>query len=255
MKIWIVSDLHLEFGRPFRQTPPDGTDVLVCAGDLLTRGIVPSISWLATNIAEAIPVVFTAGNHDYYGASMQESIRDARALADRHPNIHFLENEAVNIGDARFVGGTLWSDFRVLGGDPEVAMAAAQAGMNDYRRIKFEKLPYRKFRPIHAYRKHQETRNFLASELRDGQGRKMVVVSHHAPSLRSIDPEFQNDPLSACYASDLESLIVETRPALWVHGHVHRHNDYMIGESRVISNPRGYPGEATNFDPAFTVEM
>lgn len=72
--------------------------------------------------------------------------------------------------------------------------------MNDYRRIKFEKLPYRKFRPIHAYRKHQESRNFLASELRDGQGRKMVVVSHHAPSLRSIDPEFQNDPLSACYA-------------------------------------------------------
>ncbi|TCU13736.1 metallophosphoesterase [Rhizobium sullae] len=255
MKIWIVSDLHLEFGRPFLQTTPEDADVLVCAGDLLTRGIVPSIEWLAANIAETVPVVFIAGNHEFYGASMQESIRDARAFAHRHPNIHFLENDAVDIGDVRFVGGTLWSDFRLLGGDPEFAMVAAQAGMNDYRRIKFEKLPYRKFKPIHSYRKHQETRNFLTSELRDGEARKTVVVTHHAPSGRSIGPEFRNDPLSACYASDLESLIVERRPSLWVHGHVHHGNDYMIGESRVISNPRGYPGEATNFDPAFTVEI
>lgn len=57
MKIWIVSGLHLEFGRPFNQTPPDGIDVMVCAGDLLTKGIGPSIEWLANNIAHVIPVV------------------------------------------------------------------------------------------------------------------------------------------------------------------------------------------------------
>ncbi|MGO7754666.1 metallophosphoesterase [Rhizobium ruizarguesonis] len=255
MKLWVASDLHLEFGQPFSQTAPDGADVFVCAGDLMTRGIGPSISWLAANIAERMPVVFVAGNHEFYGASMQESIRDVRAVADRHPNIHYLENDAVDIGGVRFVGGTLWTDFRFLGGDPEPAMVAAQAGMNDYRRIKFEKRPFRKFRPIHAYRKHQETRNFIASILRNGEGRKTVVVTHHAPSFRSIGPELRDDPLSSCYASDLESLILETQPALWVHGHVHRQNDYMIGESRVISNPRGYPGEGTNFDLRFVIEI
>jgi len=255
MKIWIASDMHLEFGIPFAQSPPRDADVLVCAGDLLTRGIVPSIEWLATNIAPSIPVVFVAGNHEYYGAAVQESIRDARSLRGRYPHIHCLENEAVDIGDVRFVGGTLWTDFRIRGGDPALAMAAAEAGMNDYRKIKLSKLPYRKFKAIHAYRKHQETRAFLTSALAEAAGRKTVIVTHHAPSARSIAPEFLDDPLSACYASDLEGLIVERQPALWVHGHVHHKVDYPVGGSRVIANPRGYPGEGTVFDPRLVIEI
>lgn len=255
MKIWIVSDLHLEFGVPFVRPANLDADVLLCAGDLLTRGISPSIEWLAAHVAPSMPVIFIAGNHEFYRASVRESIKEGRALAARLPNVHFLENDVVDIGDVRFLGGTLWTDFRLRDGDPELAMAAAQTGMNDYRKIKMSKVPYQKFRPIHAYRKHQETRAFLASELARPVGRKMVVVTHHAPSARSISLDFRNDPLSACYAADLETLIAETQPALWVHGHVHHRNDYLIGRSRVVSNPRGYPGEGTNFDPAFTVEI
>lgn len=43
MKIWVISDLHLEFGAPFDIEPPPGTDVVVCAGDILTKGIAPSM--------------------------------------------------------------------------------------------------------------------------------------------------------------------------------------------------------------------
>ena len=255
MKLWIISDLHLEFGYPFNQLPPPDADVMVCAGDLLTRGIVASIEWLAANIPSSMPVVFTAGNHEYYGASVLESIRDARLMRDRYPNIHFLENEAVEIGDVKFVGATLWTDFRLNGGDPELAMAAAQSGMNDYKKIKFSKLPYQKFKPIHAYRKHQESRAFLISALKAPSARKTVVVSHHAPSPRSIPPEFKGDPLSACYGSIIEDLIVEGQPALWAHGHVHQKADYMVGECRIVANPRGYPGEGTTFDPGLVVEI
>ncbi|MBB3389710.1 Icc-related predicted phosphoesterase [Rhizobium sp. BK275] len=255
MKLWIISDLHLEFGRPFLQGPPPDADVLVCAGDLLTRGIVRTIEWLAANIPCSMPVVFTAGNHEYYGASVQESIRDARMLRDRHPHIHFLENEAVNIRDVKFIGATLWTDFRLNGGDPELAMAAAESGMNDYKKIKFSKLPYQKFRPIHAYRKHHESRAFLKSVLAESSAGKTVVVTHHAPSPRSIPPEFRGDPLSACYASDLEDLIVEGQPALWVHGHIHQKVDYRVGWTRVLANPRGYPGEGTAFDPHLVIEL
>ncbi|RVK59208.1 phosphatase [Sinorhizobium meliloti] len=254
MKLWIISDLHLEFGQPFVQPPPDA-DVLVCAGDLLTRGIVPSIEWLATNISSSMPVVFTAGNHEFYGASVQESIRDARLLRDRYPRIHFLENEAVDMGDVRFVGASLWTDFRLNGGDPELAMGAARSGMNDYKKIKLSRLPYRKFKPIHAYRKHHESRAFLKSALAESPARKTVVVTHHAPSTRSIAPEFHGDPLCACYASDLEEVIIEGRPALWVHGHVHHKVDYRVGESRVIANPRGYPGEGAAFDPQLVIDI
>lgn len=255
MKLWIISDLHLEFGQPFDRQPPPEADVMVCAGDMLTRGIVPSIEWLAANIPSSMPVVYTAGNHEYFGASVQESIRDARLLRDRYPHIHFLENEAVEIGDIRFVGATLWTDFRLNGGDPELATAVAQSGMNDYKKIKYSKLPYQKFKPVHAYRKHHESCAFLKTALEEPSTRKTVVLSHHAPSLKSIPPEFKADPMSACYASDLEDLIVEGRPDVWVHGHVHQKADYRIGETRVIANPRGYPGERTTFDPQLIIEI
>jgi Icc-related predicted phosphoesterase len=184
---------------------------------------------------------------------MRESFRDARLLRDRYP--HILENEAVEIGDVRFVGATLWTDFRLNDGDPELAMAAAQSGMNDYRKIKFSKLPYQTFKPIHAYRKHHESRAFLRSALDDSSARKTVVVTHHAPSARSIKPELHSDPLSACYASDLEALIVDGKPSLWVHGHIHHKVDYQVGGSRVLANPHGYPGEGTEFDPALVIEI
>ncbi len=255
MRVWVISDLHLEFGVPFVRPASLEADVLVCAGDLLTKGVAPSIKWLANNICASLPVIFVAGNHEFYGGAVQEGLRDARELADRYPNIHLLENNAVDIEDVRFIGGTLWTDFRVLGGDPHLAMTAAQSGMNDYRKIKYAKIPYRKFRPIHAYRKYMETRTFVASELGKARGRKTVVVTHHAPSIRSIPTEFRNDPLAACYASDLESLIIEEQPDLWVHGHIHHRNDYFLGGSRIVSNSRGYPSKGPIFDPAFTVEI
>lgn len=254
MRTWIVSDLHLEFGWPFEELPPDNVDVLICAGDVLTKGVVPSINWLAKFAAD-IPVVFVAGNHEFYGACLQSAILEAREAARGHSNLHFLENDAIDIGDIRFVGGTLWTDFRLFGRNPGVAMSYAESGMNDFKKIKFSKTPYRKFKPIHAYRKHIETRDFIAAELRKHTRLKTVVVTHHAPSPRAIALGFQHDPLSACYASDLEDLIMEAGPTLWVHGHVHHRNDYIIGSTRVVSNSRGYPGEATGFDPTFTIKI
>lgn len=254
MRIWIVSDLHLEFGWPFEETPPNNIDVMVCAGDVLTKGVVPSIDWLA-KFAPDIPIVFVAGNHELYNSCLQSGILEARKAARDYPRLHFLENDAIEIGGVRFVGGTLWTDFRLFGRKPEVSMSYAQSGMNDFRKIKFSKTPYCRFKPMHAYQKHVETRDYIAAELRERTDRKTVVVTHHAPSPRSIAAGFRHDPLSACYASDLEDLISETRPALWVHGHVHHRNDYVVGGTRIVSNARGYPGESTGFDPSLVIEI
>lgn len=256
MKLWVLSDLHLEFDQPFSQSPPDDADVMVCAGDVLDKGIIPSLQWLADTFGDAIPVVFVPGNHEYYGAALEESIRDAREFASHLPNVHFLENDYVDIGDVRFIGGSLWTDFRLFGRNPEVSMSYAAHGMNDYRKIKFSKEPFRKFKPIDGYRKHLETRDFIGKELRERRGLTTVVVTHHAPSPRSIDPGSRHDPMSACYATDLEDLLWEAGPDLWVHGHVHHRNDYTVGDTRVVSNPRGYPFQrTTGFDPALIVEI
>jgi Icc-related predicted phosphoesterase len=252
MKIWPVSDLHLEFGVPFKHRPPDDVDVIVCAGDVLTKGIVPSIEWLQRNFGTAKPIVFVAGNHEFYSSSVKESLVAAEPFRS---DVHFLENNVIEIGDVAFVGGTLWSDFRLFGSRPEVAMSYAAHHMNDYKKIKLSKKPYVKFKPIHSFRKHVETRDFIASELRRRRGQTVVVVTHHAPSPRSIAEGGGHDPTSASYASDLEELIFETGPALWVHGHVHHRNDYMVDVCRVVSNSRGYPGERSGFDPSLTVDI
>jgi Icc-related predicted phosphoesterase len=254
MNLWIVSDLHLEFGEPFVHFPPIDADVLVCAGDILTKGANKSIEWLAANLAPSLPVVFVAGNHEFYGSSVLEGVDTARGLRQRYPHIHFLENEAVEIDGVRFVGGTLWTDFRLGGANPELSMASAQTEMNDYRRIKYSKSPFQKFKPMHAFRKHLETRAFLSSEM-NAKSRKTVIVTHHAPSIRSIAPEFWGDRLSSCYGSDMDTMIIEGKPSLWIHGHVHHHVDYLVGETRVVANPRGYPGERSGFEGQFIVDV
>ncbi len=256
MKLWIASDLHLEFGKPFEHTLlPGDADVFVCAGDVTTKGVLPTIQWFAETIARHIPVVFVAGNHEFYSASLEDGIRDGREFAAQYPNIHFLENQSVDIGEVRFIGCTLWTDFRLGGRDPTFAMEDVAKGMNDYRRIKYQKRPFKKLKPIHTLRKHQESKAFIAAELAACTDKTAVVVTHHAPSIRSVSSWHLNDPVVSAYASHLEPLILDTQPKLWVHGHVHHHNEYRIGETLVLSNPRGYPGEKTGFDPELVVEV
>jgi Icc-related predicted phosphoesterase len=254
MKLWIFSDLHLEFGSRFDVDPPPDADVAICAGDVLTKGVVPSLRWLGERLSRRLPVIFVAGNHEFYNGSVLEGISDARAVLD-YPDLHYLENGKVEIDGVQFVGGTLWTDFRLFGHNPEVSMAHAAHGMNDYTKIKLSKKPFRKFKPIDAYRKHLETREYIAAELRAYRRDKTVVVTHFAPSPKSIASGFRLDPLSPCYASDLEELILETSPQVWVHGHVHHRNDYLVGSTRMVSNSRGYPGERTNFNPGFIVTV
>ena len=86
--------------------------------------------------------------------------------------------------------------------------------------------------------------------------KKTVVVTHHAPSIRSVAEQYKNEHLSAAFASEMEKFIEKTKPDLWVHGHVHTSSDYHIGSTRVICNPRGYADEPNdNFDDDLVIEI
>ena len=101
---------------------------------------------------------------------------------------------------------------------------------------------------------HQQSRLFIDSVLK-ADPIKTVVVTHHLPHARSIPPRFEGDLLNAAYASDLSAVIASGRPALWVHGHTHDSCDYMVGDTRVVANPRGYDDENVRFDPALTLRV
>lgn len=256
MRLWVMSDLHLDFlPLPLPLTIPDA-DICVVAGDVLTKGVVPSLGWVAENIAPHMPVVFVAGNHEFYDAAFNDSILAGKALAAGIDNLHFLDGEVLELDGVRFVGGSLWTDF-CLHDWQESAMAEARNRMNDYKKIKFSKKPFRKFLPFQSVHKHRHDRNAIEAAIAEERNGPLVVVTHHAPSERSLPTAERGTLIAAAYASNLTSLIEAGKPDLWIHGHIHHHSDYMIGKTRVLANPRGYPGQDTfeNFDPAFVAEV
>ncbi|RWL85663.1 MAG: phosphatase [Mesorhizobium sp.] len=252
MRIWLLSDLHLEFADLRQPLVIPDADVCVVAGDLC-RVPANGVRWLAENIARAMPCVYVAGNHEFYKGAIKEGLDDGRAAAARFPDVHFLENELVVVDGVRFIGATLWTDYRVEG-HHRLAMSHARERMNDYRAIDLQKNPWRRFVPEAACRMHFESRQFIEAALR-ADNSPTVMVTHHLPHPRSIPERFKGDLLNAAYASDLAELIELGRPALWMHGHTHDSCDYRVSDTRIVCNPRGYEDENSEFDLAFVVQV
>lgn len=239
MKLWVLSDLHDDHGGVLPD-PPDGADVAVIAGDVLND------RWLI-EMSRKLPVVFVAGNHEFYRYSFPERLTQLKALE----GVQVLDNHAIQIGEVRFIGATLWTDYD----RNPLALDAAWRGMNDHRLIKWRKDPWERFAPKHAAKLHAESRKFIEGALAQPHAGPTVVVSHHAPHRLSVHPRYEGDLLNHAYYSNLEPIIEAGRPALWVHGHVHGCFDYRIFETRVLCNPRGYPGENPLFDSALVIKI
>ncbi len=235
--------------------PEDGRSVLVLAGDIDVDKHAVSLAQRTASRCRAI--VQIAGNHEYYkgGSPQRLPTKLCDALAE-HDNVHFLDNSSVDIDDVRIIEATLWSDFK-QGND--IAMREARMSINDFRRIRVGtlKAPYaRKFSPADAVALHTRSRHFVFSEIKKAHslGLKPVVVTHHARTL----PEGSDGSLiSFAYGSDLTKAIVDTKPAVWVHGYLHESLDYRIGDTRVVCNPRGYFAVELNdaFDPYVAVDV
>jgi len=114
--------------------------------------------------------------------------------------------------------------------------------MNDYKMIRRDP-SYSRLCSIDMHVMHNESLRWLEKSLSESTSKTNVVVTHHAPSIKSIPEKHRNDLVSAGYASNLESFIYKTKPDLRIHGHVNEAFDYCIGQTRVICNPKGYPGE------------
>ena len=233
MKIHVLSDLHLEFSG-FEPAGHDA-DVVVIAGDLHKKE--RGLEWIAEHFPGK-PVIYVAGNHEFYGAALPRLTAKLQKKT-RGTNVHFLERAAVDISGIRFLGATLWTDYRLLG-PAHTGMAAAEEVMNDFKRIRVSP-QYRRLRAFDLQKLHFATLRFLDQELRDP--RPTIVVTHHAPSAKSVVEADRSDLLSSAYASDLDAKIEAWAPLVWIHGHTHHAVAYQIGATRVLSNPRGYPDE------------
>ncbi len=98
----------------------------------------------------------------------------------------------------RFLGATLWTDFRLLGDDTrQAAMRDAEAAMNDYKRIRLANMGFRKLRAADTAMFHAQQKAWLSRELAQPFDGRTVVISHMAPSLQSVDDAYGSEGVFA----------------------------------------------------------
>lgn len=249
MKIRILSDLHREFGPT--EIPSRESDLIILAGDISTKE--NGLGWIR-EFSGKIPTAYVCGNHEYYGDKLPritQKLREATAGS----NIHLLEDDSFMVGGWNIYGCSLWTDL-ALQGDWEIGAEFARDCMNDYKRIRNSARGFRKLSPHDTREIHLLSLARLDRFLLGHDPRKTIVVTHHAPSALSLTEDRRNKTLSCAYATHLDEFILRHQPHLWIHGHIHHSNDYLIGETRVISNPQGYPEEPNpSFNPELILEV
>lgn len=263
MRIGYASDLHLEFDPDFRLENEYNVEVLILAGDICVASdfLRPPTSSLFDrahkikeffkDVSNKYPMTYyVMGNHEHYHGIFSETHKVLEEVLKDFDNIVLLRDEAREYKGVVFYGTTLWTDFKKS--DPHVIYSAKHS-MNDYRQIAKGTTDYRKIVPEFILEKHIESKGLLTKFLERAKERPedVVIITHHAPSEKSIHPKYKNDTMiNSYYFSDLEEYI-KSYPSIraWVHGHVHSTFDYMIGDTRILTNPKGYLDENINFDP------
>jgi Icc-related predicted phosphoesterase len=256
MKVDIASDLHLEHG--YVSLP--GGDVLVLAGDVCEAvRLQKSVNkvrntetaddksfryadFFYSECTKYSKVFYVLGNHEHYHGKFYKTLDIIQQSVPSH--VEVLENRFVDYGGVRWLGATLWTDCNR--GDPLTALHLQQS-MNDYKVVTNhypEKGVYHKLTPAKTVAVHRETQQYFNHVLQEPAPGPVVVITHHAPSFRSVNETFRYDTLmNGGYASALDDWIESMgKPDYWIHGHMHDPVDYLMGNTRVIANPRGYLG-------------
>jgi DNA repair exonuclease SbcCD nuclease subunit len=192
-------------------------------------------------------VIYVAGNHEFYNGKWTQSLTTLSNECAKFPNVYFLEAGSKKIDDVTFIGGTLWTDMNK--GDP-LTLHAVRDMMNDFRVIKKDLEGYTNLKPHDTVIRHKHMLGYIKTVVAERPDEKFVVVGHHSPSFQSVHEGYRGETLmNGAYHSDLSEFILD-RPQikLWVHGHTHHPFDYMIGETRVVCNPRGYESDGYSED-------
>lgn len=209
LKLGIFSDLHMEF-EPWLFEPKD--DVFyINAGDTHPKKMMRDYF---KSLFKEDMYFHVLGNHDYYGGSFKSADADF---------------DSVEVNGIKIAGAPLWTDLT-----SPANWNLYATGLIDCR--------YTKDLTHDAYMNaHEIHKKFLLTSDAD------VIVSHHSPSYLSVADRYKGDAYNCCFATELYEDIMNMRkpPKLWIHGHMHNRSDYMIGDTRVICHPRGYPGENT----------
>lgn len=276
MKIKVLSDLHLEFA-PLSLS---GGDILFLAGDICVANYLKKNrtdkearresakykQFFFEECAKYNKVYYVMGNHEHYNGVFNNTADILREfLIDT--NVTLLDKELVDLNDEwQIFGATFWTDFN---NDDWFAKKAASDFMNDHTVIKYmtDNESLINFSTNLSFLEHKNTLDLLSYKLYeeyDRMNKKTIILSHHAPTSKSVHPYYIGQATNHAYYSDLDDVMLDNENIkYWFHGHMHDNFDYMVGECRVICNPRGYQISMSKysdlinetFDPNLAIEI
>jgi Icc-related predicted phosphoesterase len=255
-QVRLISDIHLEFNPTFTfpKTEDEENTTLVLAGDIISANSTKSkkfISFIEEVSERFNSVIYIPGNHEYYNGVVNNTFALIKEQFQHLGNVYCVDNEVVSIDEVDFICGTLWTDFDR--NNPISKLNASQM-MNDYNIIAIQEDnpigKIRRFTPDDAYAIHQKSVEFIFDSIKKAKDNNKIpfVVTHHAPSYKSIALQYVNDKVNGAYASDLSERIIACPPKFWVHGHIHDSMDYFVGDCNVVANPWGYYGRNIKCD-------
>ena len=228
VSIWIPSRLRTDDAIGLGEVPFH--DVTVVAGDVSDRPDKVIAKLAALQGLTGKPILFVPGNRDLCGARLrtgQFPHVPAEVIVLEAGNSAFFEG-------VRFIGATLWTDFELTSTE-YASQKWAIAAMPEYFSVRHS-CEDRLIRPIDTANEHMWDKAKVTRAVSHPHQGATVIVTHHAPSIRSLPKDVQHEVSCAALASNLEHFIARYQPALWIHAPLYADSDYRIGSTRVVSS-------------------
>lgn len=228
MRFQTISDIHIDINRvknvaiPFIVEPKAPT--LCVLGDLGNPFSDEYKQWYLYHTDLFEDIVFIAGNHEYYNKyGMTATETRLTDIASLSPKLHYLNRSTVTIDGITIAGTVLWSHI------PKQSEIYCNL-ISDYRKIIVDNS---KFTAENSNALHQLDREWLKKQT-DAQ----IIMTHHVPSWKLLDPEFEGSTTNPFFMSHSDDLFT-SNIKYWLYGHVHRSNNVVINDINFICNPRG----------------
>jgi Icc-related predicted phosphoesterase len=250
MKFYYCSDLHLDnyyFSTRIGNYYPTALlndinkdfkeSVLLIAGDLAEKKYMDNHIQLLKKICKKFKfVLFVEGNHENYEWNMSNEYNYSKIAK----NFIHLNNEAFEIENIVIYGGTLWCNLNELSSLDKFNISQM---ISDFRIININDTDKMSIEYMtNLYNKFIE--GLIETQLKvDNENKQLIILSHFAPSIKSVTPGYENSALNPYFCNNLDDLIKSSNIHTLVHGHVHSSHDYMINNTKILCNPRGYPRE------------
>jgi predicted phosphodiesterase len=240
----LISDIHLEFNPKIKISKI--ADYLILAGDI---GYPEQETFknFFSNVSKLYKKVFyVSGNHEYYQnwkkgkneKTIDEiNIKIKEVIGECGENIYFLNNDChVLDSKLRIIGTTLWSNIKnknlTTNDNYQIYSGRNTLVTNEY-----------------LTNKHFQNVEFIKSEIEkaNNSDKKLVVISHHIPSLELILEKYKIKYPSyiSHFASDLDKIINDPIK-VWCSGHSHGFNKKKINGVDCYVNAYGYVYEERN---------